>query len=57
MTFTGDAFFVTLADGTIPTKGTYKLDPTQKPEAMDITDTFGEDAGKTFLAIYSLEGD
>jgi uncharacterized protein (TIGR03067 family) len=24
---------------------------------MDLTDVFGEDAGKTFLAIYSLEGD
>ena len=56
-TFVGDTFIVTLADGSIPIKGTYTLDPTREPKAVDWTDTFGEDAGKTFLAIYSLEGD
>jgi uncharacterized protein (TIGR03067 family) len=56
-TFAGDTFIVTLADGSTPIKGTYTLDPTREPKAMDLTDTFGEDAGKTFLAIYSLEGD
>jgi uncharacterized protein (TIGR03067 family) len=56
-TFKGDTFVVTLADGSTPIKGTYKLDPTQQPKAIDYTDSFGEDAGKTFLAIYSLEGD
>jgi uncharacterized protein (TIGR03067 family) len=56
-TFTGDTFIVTLADGRTAIKGTFKLDPTQEPKAVDYTDTFGEDAGKTFLAIYSLEGD
>ena len=55
--FTGRTFVVTLADGSIPIKGTFRLDPTQEPGAMDLTDTFGEDAGKTFPAIYSLEGD
>jgi uncharacterized protein (TIGR03067 family) len=55
--FAGNTFIVTLADGSIPIKGTYTLDPTREPKAMDLTDTFGEDAGKTFLAIYSLEGD
>ncbi|HKI35728.1 MAG TPA: TIGR03067 domain-containing protein [Gemmataceae bacterium] len=57
VTFTGDTFVVTLADGSIPIKGTFKLDPTREPKALDMTDTFGEDAGKTFLAIYTLEGD
>ena len=47
---------MTLADGTIRIKGTYKLDPTRE-KVVDWTDTFGEDKGKTFLAIYSLEGD
>ena len=36
---------------------TYKLDPTRDPKTIDWTDTIGEDAGKTLLAIYSLEGD
>jgi uncharacterized protein (TIGR03067 family) len=57
VTFTGDTFVVTLADGSTPIKGTFKLDPTRQPKAVDWTDTFGEDEGKTFLAIYSLEGD
>jgi uncharacterized protein (TIGR03067 family) len=55
VTFTGDTFVVTLADGSIPIKGTFQLDPSQEPKALDLTDTFGQDAGKTFLAIYSLE--
>jgi uncharacterized protein (TIGR03067 family) len=56
-TFVDDTYVVTLADGTIAIKGTFKLDPTQVPKTIDWTDTFGADAGKTFLAIYSLEGD
>ena len=48
---------MTIADGSIPIKGIFKLDPTAEPKAIDYTDTFGADAGKTFLAIYSLEGD
>jgi len=57
VTFTGDAFVVALSDGSIPIKGTYKLDPTRNPKTIDWSDTIGEDAGKTLLAIYSLEGD
>ena len=57
VTFTGDAFVVTLADGSIPIKGTYTLDPGQQPKAVDWADSIGEDAGKTLLAIYALEGD
>lgn len=56
VTFSGNSFVVTLADGSVPIKGTFKLDPTQEPKSMDLTDTFGADAGKTFLAIYSLNG-
>ena len=56
-TFTGNTFVVTLADGSIPIKGTFKLDPTCHPNAIEFTDTFGADAGKTFLGIFSLEGD
>jgi len=56
-TFVGDRFVVTLADGSIPIKGTYKIDPTRNPKTVDWTDTIGEDAGKTLLAIYRLEED
>jgi uncharacterized protein (TIGR03067 family) len=56
-TFVGDRFVVTLADGSIPIKGTFKIDPTRNPKTVDWTDTIGEDAGKTLLAIYRLEED
>ena len=57
VTFRGDAFRVTLADGTVPIAGTYRLDPTRTPKTVDWMDTIGEDAGKTLLAIYTLSGD
>src|SRR3954451_20096188 len=57
VTFAGDTFVVTLADGSTPIKGTFRLDPTRDPKTVDWTDTFGEDAGKTFLAIYTLDED
>lgn len=56
-TFHGNIFVVKIADGSIPIRGFFKLDPTQDPKAIDYTDTHGTDAGKTFLGIYSLEGD
>jgi len=37
--------------------GTSKLDPTQKPKAIDITYTDGPDKGKTFKGIYEVDGD
>ena len=52
-----DTFVVMLADGSTLIQGTFKLDLTQNPKAVDWTDTFGADAGKTFLAIYALDGD
>lgn len=47
----------TVAVGKIPDQGTVKLDPSAKPKAMDITGTEGPNKGKTFLAIYQLDGD
>lgn len=38
-------------------KGTYTLDTSQKPKAMDIRGTEGPNRGKLFLAIYELKGD
>ena len=57
VTFTDNTFVVTRADGTVVIKGTYAIDPSQEPKAIDYTDTYGADTGKTFPAIYSLEGD
>src|SRR5262245_19781470 len=57
VTFTGNTFVVTLANGTTAIRGTFEIDPTRQPKSVDWTDTFGPDAGKTFPAIYSLEGD
>jgi uncharacterized protein (TIGR03067 family) len=56
-TFTGEEFVVTLADGSIPIKGTYRIDSTRNPKTVDWMDTIGEDAGQTLLAIYALEDD
>jgi uncharacterized protein (TIGR03067 family) len=56
-TFVGNTFVVTIADGSTPIKGTFTVDPTTEPKTVDYTDTFGADAGKTFLAIYFFEDD
>src|SRR5215467_11954606 len=56
-TFIGTTFVVRIADGSVPIRGTFNLDLSQNPKAIDGTDTHGADAGKTFLAIYSLEAD
>jgi uncharacterized protein (TIGR03067 family) len=57
VTFTGDAFVVTLADGSIPIRGTYEIDPTRDPKTVDWMDSIGVDAGKRLLAIYTLQAD
>ena len=38
-------------------KGTYTLDTASEPKGMSITGTEGPNRGKTFLAIYQLDGD
>ncbi len=43
--------------GNEPDRGTYTLDATSKPRGMTITGTEGPNNGKTFPAIYELEGD
>jgi uncharacterized protein (TIGR03067 family) len=55
-TFTADGkLSVKFADGKTG-QGTYKLDPTQKPPAMEYTLDYGPDKGKPLLGIYALEG-
>lgn len=38
-------------------KGTVKLNPSTKPKEMDIIGVEGPNKGKTFLAIYEIDGD
>ena len=47
----------TVTVGNQPDKGTSKVDPSAKPKTMDVTGTDGPNKGKTFLAIYELNGD
>jgi uncharacterized protein (TIGR03067 family) len=57
VTFIANTFTVRHSNGSIVIEGTFAIDPTREPKAIDWTDTFGEDAGKTFPAIYALDGD
>jgi uncharacterized protein (TIGR03067 family) len=47
----------TVTVGKKPDQGTIKLDPSQKPKALDITGTEGPNKGKTILAIYECNDD
>ena len=51
-----DKYTVTPRPGTT-IEGTFKIDPTAKPKAVDATATTGDNAGKTVLGIYKIEGD
>jgi uncharacterized protein (TIGR03067 family) len=51
----GDKYTVTV--GKAIDKGTTKIDPAAKPKTMDIIGAEGPNKGKTFLAIYELNGD
>jgi uncharacterized protein (TIGR03067 family) len=61
----GKKFATTIADGKFSSKlgdeevsaGTFTLDPTAKPPAIDIEYTLGPNKGKKFLAIYELKDD
>ena len=55
--FEGRRFVVTHVDGRVVLEGTFVLDPTSSPKTIDWTDSIGPDAGKTFPAIYELDGD
>jgi uncharacterized protein (TIGR03067 family) len=44
-------------EGKVVARGTSKIDPTKKPKTIDLTETEGEDKGKTFLGIYEVGKD
>ncbi len=56
-TYTADGkFSVKLADDTTG-DGTYQLDPSKKPKAIDYTMNYGPNKGKPHEGIYALDGD
>ena len=55
-TITEEKFTTKMDDKTVGAAA-FKLDPSKKPTAMDATSTEGADKGKTYLAIYAVEGD
>ena len=54
--FKGDKSTIRVDDKVV-SEATFKLDPTKKPKAFDLTVTKGQNEGKKSLAIYELEGD
>jgi uncharacterized protein (TIGR03067 family) len=58
VTHEGDKFsFTGSASGSGAMKGTFKLDATKKPKAVDRMPADGPQKGKTLPGIYRLEGD
>lgn len=57
LTITDNAFSVHHPDGSLLIQGTFVIDASKSPHWIDWTDSFGEDAGKTFPAIYRFDGD
>jgi uncharacterized protein (TIGR03067 family) len=44
-------------EGKVIARGTNEMDPTKKPKAIDLTETEGDDKGKTALGIYEIGDD
>lgn len=57
VSFTADGTWKVELGGKIVGAGTMTLDPTKKPKTIDYLFTQGDDKGKTFRAIYELDGD
>lgn len=55
--FTNNQFVVSSASGEIFIEGLFSVNPYAAPKEIDWVDTFGEDAGKTFPAIYEISED
>jgi uncharacterized protein (TIGR03067 family) len=56
-TFSGSHFAVRTTEGALLLEGTFTLDSSVTPKAINYLDSMGPDKGKTLPAIYSLEGD
>jgi uncharacterized protein (TIGR03067 family) len=56
LTFKGDRFTIR-SKGKVLYQGTYKLDPSKKPAAIDFVHGEGDLKEKVWLGIYQLDGD
>jgi uncharacterized protein (TIGR03067 family) len=54
VTFNENTFLVASTEGTILIKGTFSLNTNATLKEINWTDTYGNDAGKTFPAIYEI---
>jgi uncharacterized protein (TIGR03067 family) len=57
LTFTGDRFQLRSKDGKPLYEGTFRVDPSTKPAAIDFEHTAGALKGKEWKGIYALDGD
>lgn len=53
--FEGESFIIKRQDDVVA-RGTFRIDSTKSPKAIDMTITEGKDSGKTALGIFALEG-
>jgi uncharacterized protein (TIGR03067 family) len=56
VTFTDGKFEAMAGDGTVH-KGSFTIDPTKSPKAIDSVPSDGENAGKTHYGIYEIKDD
>ena len=57
LSFTGDRFQLRSKDGKPLYEGTFRVDPSTKPAAIDFEHTGGALKGKEWKGIYALDGD
>jgi uncharacterized protein (TIGR03067 family) len=57
LSFTGNRFQIRSKDGKSLYAGTFRLDPSAKPAAIDFAHSEGTLKGKTWKGIYALDGD
>ncbi|WP_049628924.1 TIGR03067 domain-containing protein [Cellvibrio sp. pealriver] len=54
VTFQKNEFVVVNAEGATLIKGIFSINPNVTPKQINWTDTYGDDVGKTFPAIYEI---
>ena len=57
LSFTGNRFQIRSKDGKLLYEGTFRVDPSTKPAAIDFEHTQGALKGKAWKGIYALDGD
>src|SRR5262249_32282284 len=57
LSFTGNRFQIQSRGGKLLYGGTFRLDPSTKPAAIDLEHTEGTLKGKAWKGIYALDGD